>query len=637
MFSLSNLLLGQSLQELKKIEDEYKKILEIQNLQKSDDVIEAEKSASSTSLPNQLVYSRKDIESLLVNTQKLLKKLKVYEDSTEKMPYVGYEIFTQRDSLPFWQNLPLPKNYVLGPGDEIIISLWGEINESYTSILNRDGQIYIENIGIINIGGKTVENAKKFILATFSKVYSTLIGSSPRSFIDITLGELKSVNVHFVGFVEIPGVHMVHPFSNIIAGLTQAGGVSSQGTLREIGIIRNGQKIGTFDIYNYLFLGQSIGDFRLIDQDIVHVPPRKSTVSLTGRIGKPGYYEVSGKESIDDLIAIGGGVDALAAETVLLYRNNNMFENNGYLIKSNEFSNFSLVDGDSLYVPLKPTINKFVQIEGQIKNSGKYPYQKNMKLSELIDATQSFEDVDFMKTVDLTNVIINRRNPEGATPISISIDMLNKDEFLYNGDHITIPKKTVFQSIESIVITGEIKFPGIFPVNNLTSLDNVLKQAGGYTDFALEQGIEIFRDSLRIGWDNKNFILNDGDSLNVLKKTGLILVNGEVNVPGYVTFKKGDSIKQYINRAGGFSSFAEPRDVVIIHPNGMASPKKFLSNQKVLEGSTIVVNQRNLSGSSRGPTGWEAFSIISTQAGNVATTLLTLILLINQTSGASGS
>ena len=144
----------------------------MQALQKPREVSEAEKLASSTALPDKLIYSRKDIESLLVNTEKLLEQLKFLEDSTKKMPYIGYNIFTQRDTIPFWQNLPIPKYYSLGPGDEVIISLWGETDSYHSKIINRDGQIYIKNIGILNLGGKTVDQAKEHVLSKYSRVYS---------------------------------------------------------------------------------------------------------------------------------------------------------------------------------------------------------------------------------------------------------------------------------------------------------------------------------------------------------------------------------------------------------------------------------------------------------------------------------
>ena len=291
-------LLGQNLQEIQKLQDEYKKALERQSLQKPDDISKAEQRAKSTALPDKLIYSRKDIESLLVNTEKLLQQLKFFEDSTQKMPYIGYEFFTKRDTIPFWQNLPISKNYILGPGDEVIISLWGESSSFSTETINRDGQIFIKKIGVLNLGGKSVNEAKKYIISKFSRVYSTLIGQSPKSYIDLTLGELKSVNVHFVGFVNIPGVHMVHPFSNVITGLIQAGGVDIKGSLRDINIIRNNKTIGSIDLYNYIIKGKSLDDIRLMDQDIVYIPSRKSTIPITGRILRPGYYEMLEEETL---------------------------------------------------------------------------------------------------------------------------------------------------------------------------------------------------------------------------------------------------------------------------------------------------------------------------------------------------
>mgnify|MGYP001320866457 CR=1 FL=1 len=153
---------------------------------------------------------------------------------------------------------------------------------------------------------------------------------------DITLGELKSVNVHFVGFVNIPGVHMIHPFSNVVTGLTQAGGIDIMGSLRSIQVIRNGEFIGMVDLYNYMFLGQTVGDIRLLDQDIIFVPPRKSTIPLTGRVKKPGFYEIIENESLEDLIKISGGTDIRSGRMLFVYKNGNSPENTGYLVKVNE-------------------------------------------------------------------------------------------------------------------------------------------------------------------------------------------------------------------------------------------------------------------------------------------------------------
>ena len=627
IITLNQVVLSQNYQELKKLQSEYKKALERQALQKPAEISEAEKTAKSTALPDKLIYSRKDIESLLVNTEKLLKELRFLEDTLQKMPFIGYEFFTQRDTIPFWQNLPIFNNYILGPGDEVIIALWGESNSYFSEKINRDGQVYIENIGILNLGGKTVDNAKQYIISKYSRVYSTLIGESPKSYIDLTLGELKSVNIHFVGFVNIPGVHVVHPFSNVISGLIQAGGVINKGSLREIQIIRNNKLIGSIDIYNYLMKGESFNDIRLMDQDIVYVPSRKSTIAITGNILRPGYYEILEKEKLSDLIGFAGGRDRFSSNSIFLYKNGRN-NNEGHLIAHDQTSSYLISEGDSIHVPQKPNFDNYINIQGQIKNPGKYPFNENMKLNDLVDATMSIHDKDFYKTMNLSNINIYRKNPNSKDPLIITTS-LEENIKLKNGDHITIPLNNVFEPIESIIITGEVEPPGVYPVNNLTTLDDILVLSGGYTDFALKEGIEIIRDTLKIAWEKTSFLLEGGDSLNVLKKSGLILVDGEVNVPGYISFKKNDSVKKYIRRAGGFTAFAEKRNIYIIYPNGTSIPVSTWSSPKVKEGSTIVVNQRTISGS-EDLSGWQAVSMISNQAGNIAATLLSLSLIINQ-------
>ena len=624
----NSLALGQNYQEIQKLQEEYKKVLERQSLNAPKEVLDAERTVKSTSLPNKLIYTRKDIESLLVNTEKLLIKLKFMEDSINIMPHAGYDVFTSRDTIPYWQNLPIPKNYSLGPGDELIISLWGE-SESYNSkTINRDGQIYIKNVGLLNLSGKNISEAKKYIISKYSRVYSTLVGKSPKSYIDVTLGELKSINVHFVGFVNMPGVHLIHPFSNAITGLMQAGGVQTDGSLRTIQIIRNDSLVRTIDIYDYIFLGKSVTDIRLLDQDIILIPSRISLVSIAGEVRKPGYYELINDESLEYLINVAGGINSTSAKSLFYYDS----DKNGFLINSEDFSKLTISDGDSIHVPKNPEINRFVKIDGQVKNPGQYPFNKDLTLLQLVKATMTYDDLDFMHTVDLSKIIIYRKNPLSINPEKILFNLINDNLVLKNGDHISIPKKYLFQPIESIKISGEVQIPGTYPVNNLTTLKKVLDMAGGLRQNAISDGIVIFRDSLKIAWENKNFVLLDGDSLNVLKKSGLILIKGEVNVPGYISYKKGSSIKKYINRAGGFSSFANKKNVIVIHPNGTAIPNSKWFNPKVLEGSTIIVKQRTLSGSSE-DSALETFKEISTVSSNIATTLITLIILSNQSGG----
>ena len=553
--------------------------------------------------------------------------MKIYEDSTEKMPFIGYDFFTKRDTIPFWQNLPITNDYVLGPGDEIIISLWGESNSHISEIINRDGQIFIDNIGILNLGSKTVEDAKKYIISKYSRLYSTLVGSNPKSFMDLTLGELKSINIHTIGYVNIPGVHMVHPFSSIISGLIQSGGIDNRGSLRNVSLIRNKEIVAIIDIYEYLINGKGVDNIRLLDQDIIFVPPRTSTIPITGRVLRPGYYEILKNESLGDLLSFSGGTERWASDRIFVNKNNPK-DKSGYIVSMNESSGFVLSEGDSVHVPLEPVVDIYVNVQGQVKNPGKYPFNDKMKFTDLLDATLSKKDKDFFKTMDLDNITIFRKNPISNEP-NIILTNAKNNILLKNGDHITISKNKVLSPIEAIIITGEVKKPGAYPVNNLTTLGEILKKSGGYSDNALIGGVEIFRDSVNIAWENDLFILKHGDSLNVVKRTGLVKIDGEVNVPGYISFNKKHSVKDYIKLSGGFTQYADKKSVFIVYPNGTSTPVLTFKSPKVKEGSVIHVNQRTIA-SEQQQSGIEIFTTLTSQATSVVTTLLSISLLMQQ-------
>ena len=311
----------------------------------------------------------------------------------------------------------------------------------------------------------------------------------------------------------------------------------------------------------------------------------------------------------------------------------NELTNDGFFLKNNETSKFKIFQGDSVFVPPMPKNNFFIEIHGYVKNPGKYPHNDKMRMKSLIEATMSISDIDFYRSMDLENITLFRKNPNDTNPLKI-LTSIEQNIFLKNGDHITISRKNNLKPIESVKITGEIKKPGIYPVNNLTTLSDLIKLSGGITDLALKNGIEIYRDSVKIAWEKDSFILNDGDSLNVLKKSGLIFISGEVNIPGYLSYNKNNSVKDYIRRAGGFTSYAQEESVYIIYPNGNSKPVSGIFSTKVLEGSTIIVNQKTISGN-KSIRGWEAFSLIAGQAGNIATTLLSISLLLNQTNNAN--
>ncbi|MEE9465002.1 MAG: polysaccharide biosynthesis/export family protein, partial [Candidatus Neomarinimicrobiota bacterium] len=181
--------------------------------------------------------------------------------------YFGYGFFSDRGRIDLWENLPMPRDYRLGSGDEIIVSLWGETQSRSEHTISRSGTIYIDKVGQLSLLGKTLKETKSYLKSRFEQVYSTMKGPRATTFMDVSIGKLKLINVTFLGEVHFPGIHAVHPFSRVTTGLIQAGGLQVSGTLRNIQVIRDNRTVATVDLYNFLLKGGGSTDIQLRDQD----------------------------------------------------------------------------------------------------------------------------------------------------------------------------------------------------------------------------------------------------------------------------------------------------------------------------------------------------------------------------------
>ncbi|MEE8478545.1 MAG: polysaccharide biosynthesis/export family protein, partial [Candidatus Neomarinimicrobiota bacterium] len=219
-------------------------------------------------------------------------------DTTEvKGPiYFGYNFFNMPDKFAIFDNIPIPGDYLLGPGDQLIISIWGATQIRSRHLISRDGDIFIDGIGQVNLAGINIATTEKILEERFSEVYSTLKGRNPSTFLSVSLGQLKSINISFVGEVISPGMHAVHPFSDITTALLQVGGVDTIGSLRNIQVIRNGQVFMNLDFYEYLVNGKTTQNTRLLNGDVIFVPVRQSTVEIEGEVNRPGIYETKSGE-----------------------------------------------------------------------------------------------------------------------------------------------------------------------------------------------------------------------------------------------------------------------------------------------------------------------------------------------------
>ena len=231
--------------------------------------------------------------------------------------YFGYNYF--RKDISFFDNIPTPADYRLGPGDEIILSLWGETNLRKNMIINKDGMIFYNNIGFINLSNQTLESAELILTEQLSEIYSTLKDENNPTQLMLSLGKLKSINIYFSGHIENPGINLIHPFSDIFSAIVQAGGINDKGSLREIQLIREDKIISTVDFYSFFMDGKNtFSSIKLIDGDVIHIPNVKKRVSISGEVNRPYNYELLSGESIFELITYASGFTSNASSILIL-------------------------------------------------------------------------------------------------------------------------------------------------------------------------------------------------------------------------------------------------------------------------------------------------------------------------------
>ena len=608
---------GQSIQELQKLKGDYEKF---QKGQKQLPTTGVDPGVDPlTGLPKEAQLTPYEFETDLL----------YQKEEDEGLKHFGYDFFTLRDTVAFWENLPTPANYQLGPGDELVVSLWGETQLRETYTISRDGKIYDEKVGLLNLTGKSMEGAKKYLKTQFGRIYATLNGKTPTTFIDVSLGELRSINVNFVGEVQYPGVYPVHPFSTVITGLIQAGGLDTTGSLRTIQVKRNGEVVTVVDLYDYLLKGNLPNNIQLRDQDIVVIPTRKSTVEVDSAIVNPGIYEGVAGETVFNLIQYAGGLTPDAADNIGLSRikpmNQRSFEGiyEGYYINIENAKLISVQNGDRIAVHHLFKENKLVEIIGQVKVPGVYHYYNGLTLKALLALGGGFDDSTFWKSVYHDQAEIIRRDPNSRYEKVIKVNLADiyngngeKDIPLQNLDRIVIHANLNYFEKDNIYISGEVNIPGAYPlISDNETLQSVLNRAGNLTVKALKNGISIYRDKkyfevtaaqnailldakdardarVRVAWQNESIALMPGDSVVVKESTGTVNVSGQVYNPGLIEFRRGKSLRHYINSAGGITEMGNRKSIIVVYANGVVSPNKWYSRPRVEDGATIIVNEK---------------------------------------------
>tara|TARA_B100001093_G_scaffold215569_1_gene206883 strand:- start:7209 stop:9128 length:1920 start_codon:yes stop_codon:yes gene_type:complete len=547
----------------------------------------------------------------LINPSPVLIPSKVINNSEglDTEEYFGYN-YLKKD-ISFFDNIPTPADYKLGPGDEIIVSLWGETNSRKNMVINKDGMIFYENIGFINLSNQTIESAESILKEELSRIYSTLNDKENPSRLMISLGKLKSMNIYFSGHIENPGINLIHPFSDIFSAIVQAGGVNDNGSLREVQLIRNDQIITTVDFYSFFMSGRNtFSKIKLIDGDTIHIPSFKNRVKISGEVNRPSVYELLSNESISDLIGYASGFTSSASLTFILSqiipveeRTSDDNAKTKIALNFNDTKSVVLNNGDFLEVNSITEVDLDVEVFGRVKSPGDYP--ANNTLKNILSIAGGFDDPIFRKTIRSDEIIILRQDANNFYSEEIKVNYEDSDQFmLVPNDKIFVYENINYRNNFTFRIEGEVNKPGVYPLKKGITVRDALNLANGLTEFSslsnvivIQEVTELDKNDNKITVKNKvanidlNFKIGDNSVIKALPFENVIRVEGNVYNPGLVAYKKGLTMSRAIIQAGGYKPYSMKKKSYVRKANGEVNQANIFrgKTKRLSPGDTIVV------------------------------------------------
>jgi len=523
--------------------------------------------------------------------------------------YFGYNYF--KKDISFFDNIPTPADYKLGPGDEIIISLWGENNSREKMTINKDGMIYYENIGFINLSNKTLESAELVLKEELSRIYSTLKDKANPTTLMLELGQLKSINIYFSGHVENPGINLIHPFSDIFSAIVQAGGVNDRGSLREVQLIRNDKIIGKVDFYSFFMNGKNtFSNFKLIDGDVIHIPNVKKRVSISGEVNRPSTYELLSDETLSDIITYASGFNSNASSTIILSQiipvEERLSDDNARTKIALNFKNSqskALNNGDSIKVLSITNVDLNVEVYGRVKSPGVYPAKNSLKY--ILDIAGGFDDPVYRQSIRENEITILRQdaNKFYAIELTTSYNEADKLQLLPN-DKIFVYEDINYRNSYTYRVEGEVNKPGTYPFSTGLTISEVIERAQGLTNLSTINNIVVFQEYTEFSKDDKQitqlskvggvdseYEIGSNSVIRALPYENVIRVEGNVYDPGLIAYSKGLTISRAIEQAGGYKPYSVRKRVHVKRADGEIDKVGFFrGNVKRLNaGDTIVV------------------------------------------------
>ena len=529
------------------------------------------------------------VDFLMPDSLKYSEYYTLKDKEKNKRKIFGHDVFNN-ENLTFESsmNLATPQNYRLGAGDEVNIDIWGASQESVSETISPDGTITIEGIGLIQLGGLSVSQAKAKLRRELGPRYQD-------SKIELSLGQTRTITVSVMGEVQVPGTYTMSAFATVYNALYMAGGPNDIGTLRNVKVFRNGRQISTVDVYDFLLNGKLTGDVRLQDNDVITVSPYEALVNITGKVKRPMFYEMRKTESAATLVRYAGGFTGDAYTKAIRINRKAGQQYSVFSVGEFDMNGFKLMDEDS--VSVASTLNRYqnmVEIKGAIFRPGMYQVG-----GQITTVKALVEAADGLKENAIGNhAVMHRMKADRSLEIK-SIDIVGilegtaADVELKNEDVIYIASREEEKLDQTVTIHGEVNYPGVYRFASNETVEDLVLQAGGLTNAASLTKVDVARriidpnateasDTLAFTYSfslnpdftipqgEKQFVLQPYDEVYIRRSPKYneqqnVTIEGEVQFRGnYTLTSSNQRLSEIIKQAGGLTKRAYPQGAKLL-------------------------------------------------------------------------
>ncbi len=517
--------------------------------------------------------------------------------SDDELRMYGYDLFDNNaEAFTPSEDIPVPSDYVIGPGDTFVVQLYGKENASYDFVVSREGRIHFPEIGPISLTGLSFTQVQQLISKTISE---QMIGVKS----SVTMGAIRSIRVFVLGEALRPGSLVVSSLSTITNALFASGGITKIGSLRNVQLKRKGKIVATLDLYDMLLGGDTSNDVRLFSGDVIFIPPIGRTVSVDGEVRRPAIYELKDETTAQELVNLAGGLlpTAFPSESKIrrIDRNGDrtVF---GVNLATNSGLGTILKAADELVVhSVLDTFENVITLEGHVKRPGLTAWKPGMRVNDVIESIESL-----LPSADLKTALIKREIMPSRNITLLTFELSRAISEPYGENNIELhPQDTIIvfdlkkeratseqmseiistlrlqssreNPVKTVTINGSVRFPGVYPLTEGMTARKLIQLAGGLSQNAFDLSAEVTRkvidDKQILQTEYKNIELDFANSFKLIEQDTInirqlpewspkeeINISGEVVFPGTYTIRRGETLAQVVERAGGFTKQAYP-------------------------------------------------------------------------------